>query len=55
MKLFLVDYHLEARRVCVEQGETEKAKGHYEAAKKGIIETGYHRRDREGGKTITNY
>lgn len=47
MKLHLVDYHLEAGRVCVAQGDTERAKEFYEAARLLIEETGYHRRDGE--------
>ena len=46
MKLFLVDYNLEAWRVCVAQGD-ERAKEFHETAKRLIAETGYHRRDGE--------
>jgi hypothetical protein len=47
MKLHLVDYHLEARRVCSAEGKSDEAKEHFETAKKMIEETGYHRRDEE--------
>jgi hypothetical protein len=47
MKLHLVDYHLEAGRLCDDEGKHDKAKTHFETAKKMIEETGYHRRDKE--------
>lgn len=47
MKLFLVDYNLEAGRVCVAEGDKKGAKEFYEAAKSLVEETGYHRRDGE--------
>jgi tetratricopeptide (TPR) repeat protein len=49
MKLWLVDYHLEAGRLCLEDGErkTEDAAGHLAEAKRLVEETGYHRRDPE--------
>jgi len=47
MKLYLVDYHLEAARLCQAQGKTVEAKEHVKIAAKMIEETGYHRRDGE--------
>ena len=47
MKLFMVDYNLEAGRVCRAMGDGEGARRHYDAARLGIEETGYHRRDGE--------
>jgi tetratricopeptide (TPR) repeat protein len=49
MKLWLSDYHLEAGRLCLEDGErkTEDAAGHLADAKRLVEETGYHRRDPE--------
>jgi hypothetical protein len=47
MKLHLVDYHLEAGRVCSAEGKSHEAKEHFETAAEMIEETGYHRRDEE--------
>ncbi len=47
MKLYLVDYHLEAARLCQAQGKTGEAKEHFNKAAEMIEETGYHRRDKE--------
>ncbi|UCH96306.1 MAG: tetratricopeptide repeat protein [Candidatus Aminicenantes bacterium] len=47
MKLHLVDYHLEAGRLCQAQGKKQEAKDHFKTAKKMIEETGYHRRDKD--------
>ena len=54
MKLWLVDYHLEACRLSLAEGRPEngdrrpeKAKQHLEEAGKFVEETGYHRRDPE--------
>jgi tetratricopeptide (TPR) repeat protein len=47
MKLHLVDYHLEAGRLCEAEGKTVEAKEHFKKAAKLIEETGYHRRDKE--------
>jgi tetratricopeptide (TPR) repeat protein len=47
MRLFLTDYHLEQARLLIAQQRTPEARPHYEAAKKLIEETGYHRRDAE--------
>ena len=54
MKLWLVDYHLEACRLCLEEGRQEtgdrrpeEAEKHLNEAKSMIEETGYHRRDPE--------
>ena len=47
MKLHLVDYHLEAARVCSAEGKTKESKEHYKIAAQLIEETGYHRRDGE--------
>ncbi|MGD2085959.1 MAG: hypothetical protein PVH61_07235 [Candidatus Aminicenantes bacterium] len=51
MKRHLVDYHLEAGRLCEAQGKTVEAKEHFKIAAEMIAETGYHRRDSE----IKNY
>jgi len=51
MKLYLVDYHLEAGRVCSAEGKSGEANEHFKTAVKMIEETGYHRRDSE----IMNY
>jgi len=51
MKLHLVDYHLEAGRVCSAENKSDEANEHFKTAKKMIEETGYHRRDSE----IMNY
>jgi tetratricopeptide (TPR) repeat protein len=47
MKLHLVDYHLEAGRLCEAEGKTHEAKDHFNTPAKMIEETGYHRRDGE--------
>jgi tetratricopeptide (TPR) repeat protein len=47
MRLFLTDYHLEHARLHLAQSKPDEARPHYEAAKKLVDETGYHRRDRE--------
>jgi tetratricopeptide (TPR) repeat protein len=48
MRLFLTDYHLEQARLLLAQGKpAADARPHYEAAKKLIEDTGYHRRDPE--------
>jgi len=47
MKLYLVDYHLEAGRLCKDEGKVDEAKYHFETAARMIKETGYHRRDGE--------
>ena len=47
MRLHLTDYHLEQARALLAQGKPTEAIPHYEAAKKLIEETGYHRRDAE--------
>ena len=47
MKLHLVDYHLEAARLCQAEGNTVEAKEHIKIAVKMIEETGYHRRDKD--------
>jgi tetratricopeptide (TPR) repeat protein len=47
MKLHLVDYHLEAGRLCEVEGKHDQARTHFETAGKMIGETGYHRRDKE--------
>ncbi|MCK5056618.1 MAG: hypothetical protein KAT34_08185, partial [Candidatus Aminicenantes bacterium] len=44
MKLHLVDYHLEAARLSLEQNRQDEGAAHREAAKKLIGETGYKRR-----------
>jgi tetratricopeptide (TPR) repeat protein len=46
MKLWLVDYHLEAGRVRRAEGEKADAVRHFETAKQMIAETGYHRRNK---------
>ncbi len=47
MRLFLTDYHLEQARLLLAQQNPADALPHYEAAKKLVEETGYHRRDPE--------
>ena len=47
MKLHLVDYHLEAGRLCEAEGKKQEANDHFKTAAKMIEETGYHRRDKE--------
>jgi tetratricopeptide (TPR) repeat protein len=46
MKLFLVDYHLEAGELRRAEGKEADAVRHFETAKEMIKETGYHRRER---------
>lgn len=50
MKLHLVDYHLEAGRLCEDEGNKIGAEEHFKIAAKMIEETGYHRRDKEVGQ-----
>ncbi len=48
MGLHMADYHLEAARLCLAQGERlEEAGAHYEEAAKRVQDMGYHRRDPE--------
>jgi len=47
MKLFMVDYHLEAGRLCQDQGNSPDAGEHFNTAAKMIEETGYLRRKKE--------
>ena len=47
MKLYLVDYHIEAARVRSTEGKETDARFHLKTAEKMIKETGYHRRDEE--------
>ncbi len=48
MNLYMADYHLEAARLCLIEGNKEKeAREHYEEAKKRVDDMGYHRRDPE--------
>ena len=47
MQLHLTDYHLEQARLFLAQEQPEAAKPHYDAAKKLVEDTGYHRRDPE--------
>jgi tetratricopeptide (TPR) repeat protein len=47
MRLHLTDYHLEQARLLIDEQRVPEALPHYEAAKKLIEETGYHRRDTE--------
>jgi len=47
MELYLVDYHLEAGRLCQARGQAADAQAHFQTAKALIVETGYLRRDRE--------
>jgi hypothetical protein len=47
MKLFQADYHLEAARLCLDEGKKDNAKGHIEASRRLVEECGYHRRDGE--------
>ncbi|MCP5104339.1 MAG: TIR domain-containing protein, partial [bacterium] len=45
MKLFLCDYHLEAGKLCKEEGKNKDAEEHFEKARELIQETGYKRRE----------
>lgn len=47
MGLYLADCHLEYGRLYLAQNEKNKAREHWEIAKKSINEMGYHRRDKE--------
>jgi tetratricopeptide (TPR) repeat protein len=47
MKLHLVDYHLEAARLCQAEGNKIGADEHFKKAAEMIKETGYHRRDKD--------
>ncbi|MCP5046624.1 MAG: hypothetical protein GY940_05605, partial [bacterium] len=54
MKLHLVDYHLEAAKLCKDEGDQEKAGEHLREAEGMITETGYLRRGKEV-EEIINY
>ncbi|MCP5106883.1 MAG: hypothetical protein GY950_26095 [bacterium] len=45
MKLFLCDYHLEAGKLCSDEGKNDEAEEHFEKARELIQETGYKRRE----------
>ncbi len=47
MRLHLTDYHLESARLALALHDATQARAHYDAARKLIDETGYHRRDGE--------
>ncbi len=47
MKLFICDYHLEAGRLCHDQGMEKEAAEHLRVAKEVIDATGYFRREKE--------
>ena len=47
MRLYLADYHLEAARLCLAEGDRDSARWHRDTVKEMIEEMGYHRRDRE--------
>lgn len=47
IKLYMVDYHLEAGRLCLEQENKKEARLHFKIAKKKIDQMGYHRKDTE--------
>jgi tetratricopeptide (TPR) repeat protein len=47
MGLHLADCHLESARLQLAQGNRDKAREHWETAKKMIDRMGYHRRDRD--------
>ena len=48
MNLYMADYHLEAARLCLAEGNHEaEAHEHYEEAAKRVNDMGYHRRDPE--------
>ena len=48
MNLYMADYHLEAARLSLDQGERlKKAREHLEEARERIKKIGYHRRDPE--------
>ncbi len=44
MGLYMCDYHLEAGRLCKDEGKIEEAREHVETAERMIEETGYYRR-----------
>lgn len=52
IKLHLVDYHLEAGRLCLAENQPHEAKEHVKTAARMIKDTGYHRRDEEVEKLI---
>lgn len=47
MSLFEADYHLEAGRLCLEEGKRDEGQSHMKTAKIMIKKMGYHRRNRE--------
>ncbi len=47
MKLFICDYHLEAGRLCHDQGMEKEAEEHLRVAKELVEETKYFRREKE--------
>ncbi|MDQ3009302.1 MAG: toll/interleukin-1 receptor domain-containing protein [Acidobacteriota bacterium] len=47
MRLHLTDCHLERARLCLAQGDRDKASNHWATAKAMIEQIGYHRRDRD--------
>jgi nucleoside phosphorylase/tetratricopeptide (TPR) repeat protein len=47
MGLHLADYHLESARLHLAQGNRDKAREHWEAAREMVERMGYHRRDKE--------
>jgi len=52
MKLHLVDYHLEAGRLCQAENQPQEALVHFHTAADLIEKTGYHRRDEEVKKHL---
>ncbi len=47
MRLHLADCHLESARLALARADKDRAREHYDIAKKMIAEMGYHRRDKE--------
>jgi hypothetical protein len=47
MRLIICDAHLEWARLCLQQRNTDAARGHVAKARKIVNETGYGRRERE--------
>jgi len=47
MRLYIADCHLNTARLCLAEGKRDKAREHYEEAKKRVWDMGYHRRDPE--------
>ncbi|MCP5102803.1 MAG: hypothetical protein GY950_05475, partial [bacterium] len=50
MKLFLCDIHLEAGKLCRDEGKETDAADHFQTAEALIEETKYYRRKKSGGR-----